>query len=61
MARVLIGWKDDDTENWAELPKSKAAAVREGSARYFTGKACDKNHVAPRYTQKGECSKCNSR
>lgn len=44
--------------NESLLPKTGTEARRIGSAYYFTGLACKRGHVAPRYTMGGSCSWC---
>lgn len=36
----------------------RAAAARDGRARYFDGKACSHGHVGERYTRNATCVEC---
>lgn len=41
-----------------KLPTTGIAARAKGSHKYFTGKACLRGHVAPRYAHNGQCTSC---
>lgn len=42
------------------LPASAREAEAQGAARYFTGRACKRGHVAERYTKGRDCVVCAS-
>lgn len=39
-------------------PSDRRTARIQGSPRYFTGKPCPQQHIAPRFTSNGACSAC---
>lgn len=40
------------------LPSSSHRATQIGSRHYFTGSACARDHIAPRYTSSRRCVAC---
>ena len=44
----------------SNLPDSRKKAKELNSLSYFTGKACPHGHVAPRRTDNGACTECQS-
>ena len=40
------------------LPTSQAEAKKQGSPRYFSGRACERGHFAERYTSNRVCVEC---
>lgn len=42
------------------LPKSRAAALADGSKLFFNGIPCLRGHIAPRITARGTCTECVS-
>ena len=47
------------SENYSDLPKTRAEARRIGSTRYFTGEMCSHGHIEPRKTCNGNCIICS--
>ena len=45
---------------WAELPATSQEATAAGAAQYFTGKACKRDHTAPRFRSSRDCIECDS-
>jgi hypothetical protein len=42
------------------MEATRKAAIAKGDAQYFTGKACQHGHVAPRRATNGECLVCRA-
>jgi len=42
------------------MERTRKAAMDKGEAKYFTGKACLYEHIAPRRTKTGECTICRA-
>lgn len=40
------------------LPATRADAITAGADRFFTGQACARGHVMPRYVSSNGCSEC---
>jgi len=40
------------------MKTSQLEAAENGDRTYFTGTACGKGHLAPRYTSTGSCVEC---
>lgn len=49
---------DTNFEGVELLPRSKREAVALGSLHYYTGKTCQRGHLAPRSTGQGSCVLC---
>lgn len=45
-------------ENYSNLPKTRADAIKIGSLQYYTGKICKNGHVERRATTNGSCFSC---
>lgn len=45
---------------WADLPMTRAEAIKAGVVRYYTGWACKHGHVAPRRRKGKACIVCDA-
>ena len=50
----------DIAEPYERFPKSNLLARKSDSKYYFTGKSCQRNHIAPRRTGSGNCCACEN-